>query len=639
METAPSFKTFLSVLMAILISLALIGTAGAANLAQDEPPQASSPQIEVISPYYSVVHLTTPDGTQLSGSIITGPPHPLPEYEAEREASMTAIEPQGTLANFPSYSWVFGCSAVSGAMIAAWYDRGSYPNLYAGPTNGGVMPLTDTSWATWSDGTDTYPNNPLIASHNGVDGRAIKGSIDDYWIRYGNTANDPYITGSWTQHAWSDAIGDYMKTSQSAYDNTDGSTTFYTYTSNPDKLTCATMVDGGISTLDGTYGRKLFYEARGYTVTECYNQKTDNNSGGFTLANFQAEINAGHPVLLNLAGHSIVGYGYNGSTIYIRDTWDNDPAHTYTMPWGGSYEGMTLLSVSIVHLQPNQITTSKVYLPLIMKPIPLPPPPTGVSASDGTFTDKVQVSWSASAGATHYQVFRNTSNNSSSATLLSSSFPSSPYNDTSAVAGTTYFYWIKACNAGGCSSFSASDSGYRQGTTPPTNPFLNPGFELGAANWTQSSTGGWDLIWNYQSTPVTAHDGSWLAWLGGANNETAILSQTITISASAPYLHFWYLVGSEDACGFDFFRVGVNYTNFYQLELCSANNTSGWVQGVLNLSAYVGTNKTVQFTVTTDSSLNSNLFLDDVSMSNSATMSAPEPVSAERYPGAALMRK
>ncbi len=639
METAPSFKTFLSVLMAILISLALIGTAGAANLAQDPPPINGGSQIEVISPYYSIEHLTTPDGTQLSGSIITGPPRPLPEYEAEREASMTAIEPQGTLANFPSYDWVFGCSAVSGAMIAAWYDRGSYPNFYTGPTNGGVMPLTDTSWATWSDGSVTYPNNPLIASHNGVDGRVIKGSIDDYWISYGNAANDPYITGGWPQHAWGDAIGDYMKTSQSAYNNTDGSTTFYTWTSLPSQLTCADMVSNSIHTKDGTYGRKLFYEARGYTVTDCYNQKTDNNSGGFTLANFQAEIDAGHPVMLNLAGHTIVGYGYNGSTIYIRDTWDSDPAAVYTMPWGGSYEGMTLLSVSVVHLQPNQVIASKVYLPLITKAITPPSPPTGISASDGTFTDKVQVSWSASTGATYYQVFRNTSNDSSSATSLSSSHPSSPYNDTSAVAGTTYYYWIKACNSAGCSSFSASDSGYRQVTTPPTNPFLNPGFEDGAANWIQYSYKGWDLIWPAADTPASAHGGSWLAWLGGDDDEVAILSQTITISASAPYLHFWYWSASEDACGFDFLRIGVNYFNFYQRELCSANNTSGWVQGVLNLSGYVGTNQTVQFTVTTDGSLNSNLFLDDVSMSASATMSEGQPVGAERYPGAALLGK
>lgn len=160
MGTPRALKTFLSVLISLLITISFVGSAGAAILAQDPPPINGSLQIEVISPYYSVQHLTTPDGTQLSGSIITGPSHPLPEYEAERQASMTTITPQGTLASFPSYNWVFGCSAVSGAMIAAYYDRGSYPNLYTGPTNGGVMPLTDTSWSTWSDGSETYPNNP-----------------------------------------------------------------------------------------------------------------------------------------------------------------------------------------------------------------------------------------------------------------------------------------------------------------------------------------------------------------------------------------------------------------------------------------------------------------------------------------------
>jgi hypothetical protein len=140
-------------------------------------------------------------------------------------------------------------------------------------------------------------------------------------------------------------------------------------------------------------------------------------------------------------------------------------------------------------------------------------------------------------------------------------------------------------------------------------------------------------------TPVGAHGGSWLAWLGGADSDTSILSQTITISASAPHLHFWYWAASEDACGFDYFYVGVNGNYFYNMTLCGSNNTGGWVQGVLNLSAYAGTGKTVQFKVVTDSSLNSNLFLDDVSMSNSATMSQLQPISLEVYPGAALLGK
>jgi hypothetical protein len=115
-----------------------------------------------------------------------------------------------------------------------------------------------------------------------------------------------------------------------------------------------------------------------------------------------------------------------------------------------------------------------------------PSPPTGVSASDGTYTDKVQVSWAASAGATYYQVFRNTTNSSAGATSLTSSHSSSPYNDTSAVAGTTYYYWVKACNSAGCSGFSASDSGFRQ----EASGGFNSQFDGHADGWV-SHSGTW----------------------------------------------------------------------------------------------------------------------------------------------------
>jgi uncharacterized cupin superfamily protein len=237
-------------------------------------------------------------------------------------------------------------------MIAGYYDRNGFLNMYAGPTNGGVMPLDNSSWPTWTDGYTTYPNLPLAGSHQGVDGRATLGSIDDYWVKYDSSSQDPYITNGWTQHTWGDAIGDYMKTSQSAYGNTDGSTTFYNWNSSATQLTCSNMVSYGIDTKDGTYGRKLFYEARGYTVTDCYNQKTDNTiSGGFSFTQYKAEIDAGRPVMLNLVGHTIVGVGYDDSTntVYIHDTWDYN---THTMTWGGSYSGMQLRSVSIVNLSP-----------------------------------------------------------------------------------------------------------------------------------------------------------------------------------------------------------------------------------------------------------------------------------------------
>ncbi len=44
-----------------------------------------------------------------------------------------------------------------------------------------------------------------------------------------------------------------------------------------------------------------------------------------------------------------------------------------------------------------------------------PQPPTNVTASNGTFCDRVQVTWNASAGATSYQVFRSTVNSTATA--------------------------------------------------------------------------------------------------------------------------------------------------------------------------------------------------------------------------------
>ncbi len=447
----PIRKTVLGfVLVGLVVSLCLgIGNSpvvhaqGAASTATQQPTR----------PYFTKNEITLADGSQLEEIIIDGPPTPPPGVARPSVDVPEGISAQGDVTlSVPAYEWSFGCSATSGAMIAAYYDQNGYSNMYTGPTNGGVMPVDSSSWGTWNDGrSGTYAQCPLTASRYGLDGRTTRGSIDDYWYGYMMGVQDPYITNGWTQHPWGDAIGDYMKTSQSNYYHDDGSTNFYNFIGSPAQLTCSQMEiytdsDNGkyISTLDGTYGRKLFYQARGYTVTDCYNQPTDNvTTGGFSLAQFKAEIDAGRPVMLNLAGHTVVGIGYKSAsnTIYIHDTWDFDP---HPMTWGGSYSGMLLQSVSIVNLAPNSP----------------PAAPTGISASDGAYPDHVSITWNASTGATNYQVYRNTSNSSSGASLLNPPAVS-PYNDASAIAGTTYWYFVKACNTSGCSGFSASDSGYR----------------------------------------------------------------------------------------------------------------------------------------------------------------------------------
>jgi hypothetical protein len=344
------------ILLSILCGSVLTAYAAGTSQAEDPPITGSrlvDTRTEIFNEHQTTIYYTYEDGSVIEQNIVNGASEPPNGYEELVSTSVEVPDNAKIITGFPSYSWVFGCSAVSGAMIAGYYDRQGFPNMYTGPTNGGVMPLTDTSWKTWSDGYVTYPNNPLIASHLNVDGRATRGSIDDYWVKYGSTTNDPYITNGWTEHTWGTAIGDYMKTSQTKYGNPDGSTVLYQYNDGA-KLTCADMVKYGIASKDGTYGRKLFYEKRGYTITECYNQATDNyvTSGGFTLTDYKAQIDAGNPVFISVVGHSMVGYGYgDGTTIYIRNTWDNDPSHTYTMQWGGSYEGMEMMGARIVNIK------------------------------------------------------------------------------------------------------------------------------------------------------------------------------------------------------------------------------------------------------------------------------------------------
>src|SRR5208337_600037 len=247
--------------------------------------QKATPQTTQYSKYFTTRTVVAADGTSLLELVINGPPTPPPGSEIGRSVvALPEPSPETGLNTLtvPAYEWTFGCSATSGAMIAAYYDRLGFANIYNGPTNGGVMPLDSSSWGSWQDGTGAwYAQCPLAASRNGLDGRSTRGSIDDYWVSYLSAANDPYITNGWTQHTWGDAIGDYMGTSQSASGNVDGSTSFW-HNNSAAPLACSAMA--GLSPPDGTYGREQFYLARGYSVTTCYNQQTDNQvTGGFSF--------------------------------------------------------------------------------------------------------------------------------------------------------------------------------------------------------------------------------------------------------------------------------------------------------------------------------------------------------------------
>ena len=81
-------------------------------------------------PYFTKNEITLADGAQIEETIIDGPPIPPPWVARPSVDVPEGVSAQGdVILSVPAYGWSFGCSATSGAMIAAYYDRNGYPNM------------------------------------------------------------------------------------------------------------------------------------------------------------------------------------------------------------------------------------------------------------------------------------------------------------------------------------------------------------------------------------------------------------------------------------------------------------------------------------------------------------------------------
>ena len=69
---------------------------------------------------------------------------------------------------------------------------------------------------------------------------------------------------------------------------------------------------------------------------------------------------------------------------------------------------------------------------------------------------QINLLWSNVSGATFYEIYRNTSDNSSDRNRIAQPLISAgtSYQSTGLSADTLYYYWLKACNSSGCSEYS-----------------------------------------------------------------------------------------------------------------------------------------------------------------------------------------
>jgi len=98
---------------------------------------------------------------------------------------------------------------------------------------------------------------------------------------------------------------------------------------------------------------------------------------------------------------------------------------------------------------------------------PIPPPPAPLNLVATATYGQVALNWSASSGATNYNVKRSTSTNATY-TLIGST-GTTTFTDTNVFGGSTYYYVVSAVNAGGESPNSAVAS-----IQPPLPPVPDP---------------------------------------------------------------------------------------------------------------------------------------------------------------------
>ena len=104
--------------------------------------------------------------------------------------------------------------------------------------------------------------------------------------------------------------------------------------------------------------------------------------------------------------------------------------------------------------------------------------PSSLTTTSGTDTAKVSLSWSSVANATSYNVYRND-------VLLQSNITTTTFDDTTAIPGTLYSYYIKAVVGSKLSAKSPTVTGWRKLATPSLTITVDTFEDKIRLTWTQ----------------------------------------------------------------------------------------------------------------------------------------------------------
>jgi hypothetical protein len=233
-------------------------------------------------------------------------------------------------------------------------------------------------------------------------------------------------------------------------------------------------------------------------------------------------------------------YGTNSTTY---GSWDNTTADVTSAPYPWN-DSLTSLSTGTTYYYRGFATdnNSVDYFGSQLNFLTKPAAPGNVVASDGTYTDKVRITWDNSVGATAYHVWKDggdlgaqtspyddTTAGSPTITAGTATATDGTFTDKvtltvsgqSASNGATSTYYVVASNATGNSANSTSNTGYR-GTTTLTYAWY---VSAGDSDASYGAIGGGTTNpYDYTSAPAPTITGGTASATDGTSSTTITLS-------------------------------------------------------------------------------------------------------------------
>lgn len=292
------------------------------------------------------------------------------------------------------------------------------------------------------------------------------------------------------------------------------------------------------------------------TIDEVFNPKRggiiyDPLVGASSIVSFQDNVTGSYydlnrftaPTSATDRSHGHVGdvYGDNREEIVVADAdeimvFTNGAANANPKPspWGDPYYRR------IVANQMGDTHPEREWWPAVAGPVTVPAAPTGLSATAGDA--QVALSWTASSGATSYNVKRSTTGGGPY-TTVASGVTATNYTNTGLTNGTTYYYVVSAVNSAGESANSSQVSATPAALSIPAAP---TGLTATALN----QKGKIRLNWT-TSTGASSYNVKRSASSGGPYTviATGVTTATYTNSGLASNTTYYYVVSAVNGAG------------------------------------------------------------------------------------------